>query len=179
MTRAFHDDPAWSWAFPDVAERSRQFAALWEVMISSALRYPWVRMTTGAEAAAVWIPPGESEFTEEAEEGLPGLLEGLVGERASAVLEFMDRFDQAHPQDEPHYYLSLLATHPAHAGQGLGMGVLADSLNLIDEQRYPAYLESSNPANNPRYQRYGFEAVGEFYPPGGKIPLTTMWRPAR
>ena len=42
-----------------------------------------------------------------------------------------------------------------------------------------AYLESSNPANNHRYQRYGFEKIGEFYPPGGTSPVTTMWREAR
>ena len=49
----------------------------------------------------------------------------------------------------------------------------------IDAEHLPAYLESSNPANNHRYQRYGFEAIGEFHPPGSDIPVTTMWRNAR
>jgi hypothetical protein len=56
------------------------------------------------------------------------------------------------------------------------MALLAESLARIDRERMPAYLESSNPANNHRYQRYGFEAIGEFYPPGGDTPVTTMWR---
>lgn len=43
----------------------------------------------------------------------------------------------------------------------------------------PAYLESSNPANSHRYRRHGFEQIGEFYPPGGMVPVTTMWRNAR
>ncbi|MGY9080371.1 MAG: hypothetical protein ACKVKB_06210 [Candidatus Nanopelagicales bacterium] len=41
----------------------------------------------------------------------------------------------------------------------------------------PAYLEASNPANIPLYQRYGFEQVGEFAVAEGPT-VTTMWRPA-
>jgi hypothetical protein len=43
----------------------------------------------------------------------------------------------------------------------------------------PAYLESSNPANNGRYASVGFEPHGEFSYPGGGPVVTTMWRPAR
>jgi hypothetical protein len=50
---------------------------------------------------------------------------------------------------------------------------------LIDAEGLPAYLESSNPANNDRYGGVGFQAVGEFAYPGGGPVVTTMWRPAR
>jgi hypothetical protein len=43
----------------------------------------------------------------------------------------------------------------------------------------PTYLESSNPANNHRYERLGFAKIGEFFPPSSDIPVTTMWRDAR
>ena len=33
------------------------------------------------------------------------------------------------------------------------MALLADNLALIDAERMPAYLESTNPANNARYER--------------------------
>ena len=52
-------------------------------------------------------------------------------------------------------------------------------LELIDAEHMPAYLESSNPANNPRYASVGFEPHGEFSYPGGGPVVTTMWRPAR
>jgi hypothetical protein len=59
------------------------------------------------------------------------------------------------------------------------MRLLADTLARVDATGMPAYLESTNPANNPRYERVGFEATGTFegYEPGSVI--TTMWRPAR
>ena len=151
----------------------------WRFLIAGALRYPWVRMTDGCEAASVWIPPGGTEIAEEDEARVAPLLVELVGGRAGEVLELLDRYQTAHPRDEPHYYLSLLGTHPAHTGRGIGMGLLAENLAQIDRERMPAYLESSNPANNHRYRRYGFERIGEFYPPGSAIPVTTMWRHAR
>ena len=176
---AFHDDPTWSWAFPDPARRQEQYRAFWRFMIAGALRYPWVLMTDRCEAAAVWIPPGGTELAEADEARVEPLLAGLVGPRAGEVRELLDRFDAAHPRAEPHFYLSLLGTHPSHTGRGLGMALLAESLQRIDLEHMPAYLESSNPANNHRYGRHGFEQVGEFYPPGSGTPVTTMWRGAR
>lgn len=178
ISLAFHDDPTWSWAFPDPVRRQEQYATFWGFMITASLRYPWVLMTESCEAAAVWIPPGAAELSEEEEQQLGTLLEGLVGDRAADVMELLERFEAAHPHDRPHYYLSLLGTHPAHTGKGIGMALLAESLGRIDAERMPAYLESSNSANNRRYERCGFEAIGAFCPPGSEIPITTMWREA-
>jgi ribosomal protein S18 acetylase RimI-like enzyme len=136
-------------------------------------------MTDSAEAAAVWIPPGGTELPDEAASKVEPMLDDLLGPRAAEVLELLERFEAAHPREEPHFYLSLLGTDPAHAGGGLGMGLLGESLRRIDEEGMSAYLESSNPGNNHRYERHGFVKLGEFFPPGGDIPVTTMWREAR
>ena len=179
ISLAFHEDPTWSWAFPDPVRRQDQYAVFWRFMIAGAMRHSWVLMTGGCEVASVWIPPGGTEIAEEDEARLEPLLEELVGPRAGEVMELLERFDAAHPHDEPHYYLSLLGTHPAHAGRGLGMAFLAENLERIDGEHMPAYLESSNAANNHRYERLGFAKVGEFRPPGSDRPVTTMWREAR
>jgi ribosomal protein S18 acetylase RimI-like enzyme len=180
ISLAFNDDPTWSWAFPDPGLRQQHMRVFWSFMIEGALRYPWVRCTDGYAAVAVWIPPGGTELTEENEARVGPLLESLVGARTDDVLELLARFDAAHPHEEPHYYLSLLGTHPDRRGQGIGMRLLAENLARIDEEHMPCYLESSNPANNHRYERLGFAAVGEFHPPGREaFPLTTMWRDAR
>jgi len=179
ISLAFNDDPTWSWAFPDPELRRRQMPVFWSFMIEGALRYSWVLCTERYEAVAVWIPPGGTELAEEAEARLAPLLESLVGAHSEDVLELLARFEGAHPHDEPHYYLSLLGTHPDHRGQGIGMRLLAECLARIDEEHMACYLESSNPANNHRYERLGFAALGEFYPPGEPVPVTTMWRDAR
>ena len=43
----------------------------------------------------------------------------------------------------------------------------------------PAYLEASNPANVPLYQRHGFELAGAFDLPDFGPTVHTMWREAR
>jgi GNAT superfamily N-acetyltransferase len=107
------------------------------------------------------------------------LLEDLVGPRAAEILTLFDRLDNSHPDEPPHFYLSLLGTHPDHRGKGLGMALLADNLAKIDSEGVPAYLESSNPENDPRYERLGFARAGEFERPDGLLTCSTMWREPR
>ena len=35
---AFHDDPTWSWAFPDPVLRQEQYGVFWRFMIAGAMR---------------------------------------------------------------------------------------------------------------------------------------------
>lgn len=172
---AFREDPLWSWAFPD----RDNLEVWWRFLVNSALRHRWVWITGDYVAASVWIPPGASELTEQEEARVEPMLEDLLGTRSDDVIELLERFDASHPRSEPHYYLSLLGTHPDYRGRGLGMGLLAENLDRIDEEGMPAYLESSNPDNIARYESVGFRRVGEFSTPDGSHTVATMWRKAR
>jgi GNAT superfamily N-acetyltransferase len=165
---AFADDPLWKWAFPDHA----QLRPMWRLYVESALKYEWVWTIGDYAAATVWIPPGQSELTPEEEARVPE----LVGERAEAVLGLFDAFERSHPHDPPHYYLTLIGTHPEHRGQGVGMRLMASNLELIDAEGVPAYLESSNTRNEPRYESVGFSRRGTFTTPDDTLEIVTMWR---
>ena len=173
LTEAFAADPLWSWAFPggDGLER------WWRFLIRGALRYPTVRIMGDYAAAAVFIPPGGTELTPEDEGRVERLLHDLVGDRATAVLGLLDRFETARP-DEPHHYLTLLGTADRYRGRGLGMTLLAQCLQDIDDEGLPAYLESSNPANDARYEARGFRRIGEFTRPDEGHTVARMWRDA-
>ncbi len=175
---AFHNDPVWSWVFPDAAQRPAQFRRWWPPFVESALPNGWVWMAPHAETVSVWTPPGLPELTHEAEARIPSLIGELLGERAPVVLEGLLRFEAAHPRDEPHYYLGFVATHDDHRGKGIGEQLLAQNLELIDAEHRPAYLESSNPNNLARYERLGFRPRDEFAVGDGGPVVTTMWRPA-
>lgn len=178
LTTAFFGDPLWGPAFPDETQRSRQAAELWRMYTVGGLRHGWLLVTDQVEAAAVWHPPGANELTEEEEAAVPGMLVRVAGQRvADEILELFHLFEGVRPA-EPHFYLSLLGTHDRYRGRGIGMDLLRESLRRIDELHAPAYLESSNPANNRRYESVGFVAQGGFTAPSGHV-VTTMWRPAR
>lgn len=178
ITSAFFHDPVWGSMFPSEQQRAAQSATMWRLYVTSALRYPWTLISPNAEAAAVWIPPGGSEVTEQEAEGLEQLLTDAAGrESARAIMAVYDQLDAAHPS-EPCYYLSLLGVHNDHRGKGLGMALLAENLTRIDALGMPTYLESSNPANNARYESAGYRARDQLTTAGGH-PITTMWRDAR
>lgn len=179
FTLAFYEDPTWSWAFPDAERRLDHHRAWWDLYVRRAAPEGWAWMTEDGGAAALWIPPGEPELTPEDEARVEPLLRRLVGPHADAVEHLIERFEANHPKSEPHYYLSLLGTHPEHRGMGKGMGLLAATLQEIDEQGMPAYLESSNRANDHRYERLGFVLIGEFAVPSGESTVGCMWRPVR
>ncbi|MFF4254139.1 GNAT family N-acetyltransferase [Streptomyces sp. NPDC001663] len=177
FTSAFFHDPVWGPAFPDKLRRAAQAAVMWRVYVTSALRYPWTLVTPGAEAAAIWIPPGGIELTESEMGGLEERLAEAAGpDTARAVMAVGEQFEAVHPA-EPFFYLTILGTHADHRGKGLGMGLLAESLARIDELGAPAYLESTNPANLKRYESVGFAVRDEILLPTGQV-VTTMWRAA-
>ena len=158
LTAAFEHDPLWTWVFPN----PKHLAVWWRFCISSALRYSCVWITGDYAAASVWIPPEGTELSP----------------RAPEALELLERFETSHPRLRPHYYLSLLGTHPDHRGQGLGMSLLTENLRGMDAEGIPAYLESSNPRNDGPYEEIGFRRLGEFDTPGGERKVTTLWRDA-
>ena len=180
MTTAFSNDPVWGpYAFPDTHTRPEQPARIWRAYLQMTLRFPWTLVTEGCEAAAVWIPPGEPELEPVQEEEFAAVLADELGRRqAGVVLAAFAALDANHPGDEPHHYLSLLGTHAAHRGRGVGMALLDECLEVVDAARSPAYLESTNPANDERYIRRGFEPRARIELAGGQV-VTTMWRPAR
>jgi Acetyltransferase (GNAT) family. len=176
LARAFYEDPVWAWAFPDPERRLEQHRAAWRLLVESGLENEWIWLTDGCASASLWVPPGKPELRPEDEEPFEALIQDLLGDGAARVMETFERFENAHPSHRPHYYLSLLGTHPDHSGQGLGMGLLADNLKHTDAAGIATYLESTNPANRPRYERLGFVPWGEFELPEDGPSVMQMWR---
>ena len=111
FTTAFYHDPVWAPVFPDESRRAGQMAAMWRVYATSALRYPWTFVTPGVEAAALWIPPGGIELTEEDVRELGEQIERTAGpEAAAAAREIEERFEAGQP-DGSFFHLTILATH--------------------------------------------------------------------
>ena len=179
ITLAFANDPLWSRAMARSNGQTEHHAEFWRLFIAGALRYPNTRITEGGGAASIWIPPDGKEMSAEQEDRLGELAAEKLGPGANDYRELLTLLDAAHPREEPHYYLSLLGTHPQHRGLGIGLWLLSHDLALIDAEHRPAYLESSNPANNDRYESLGFARHDEFSYPGDGPVVTTMWRSAR
>ena len=178
LTEAFFADPLWAWAFADPQRRHEQYTRWWRLYVDGAMRYGTVFLTPGAGSVAVWIPPGGAELAPAQADALPAVIAELAGEYADRVGAACDALDAHHPDSADFWYLTLLATRCDQRGTGLGMALLRRCLADIDILGRPAYLESSNPANNARYGRCGFQARATFTIGAAGPEVTTMWRPA-
>jgi GNAT superfamily N-acetyltransferase len=179
LSLAFLHDPVWGVALARPDGSTDHHAAYWQIYVEGALRYSTVFMTDDASAVSVWIPPGGTDLSDAGEKAITQLVRAtLEPAGVQAMFDLWDRFAVNHPHDEPHAYLSLLATHPDHRGQGVGQRLLAEDLVRWDAERLPAYLESTNPGNDHRYERAGFRRIGGFLSVLDDAPISTMWRPS-
>jgi ribosomal protein S18 acetylase RimI-like enzyme len=180
LTLAFFHDPVWGVALARPDGSTTHHAAYWRLFVEGSLRYSTVYMTKDASAVSVWVPPGGTELSDAQETTLEQLVRtSLEPADARAMFELWQRFESNHPRNEPHAYLSLLATHPDHRGQGIGQRLLAEDLARFDGDDVPSYLESTNPNNDHRYERAGFQRIGGFRAVLSDAPISTMWRPSR
>jgi len=176
---AFRTDPVWGVALAGPDGRADHLEAYWRFFVETPQAQDGVWMLDDAAAVSVWVPPGGTELTEEQAAGLAAFNLNTMGETSAWRLsELYERFEANHPTGEPHAYLSLLATHPDRRGRGIGQRLLAENLDAWDAAGVPAYLESTNPGNDHRYERVGFRPVGGFTAVVDGAPITTMWRPA-
>lgn len=175
---AFATDPVWGAALARADGSTAHHLAFWRLFVEGAIPHGKVFRSDDEAAVALWIPPGGDEMSEEQEAALRVVVtDNLDAEAQDVMFALWDRFDSNHPDTEPHAYLSLLATHPEHRGHGIAQEVVRNNLAEFDRQGIPTYLESTNPANDHRYERLGFTKVGEF---AGVTPgsiVSTMWRP--
>src|SRR5262249_62320902 len=70
----------------------------------------------------------------------------------------------------------LLGVDDDHRGNGIGMALLEANLTRFDAEGVPTYLESSNSANDHRYEARGYRRIGEFTPPGSDNVIAAYWR---
>ncbi len=179
ITLAFADDPTWGPALAREDGSVAHHLSYWRIFVEGALPHESVYLSDDGAAVAVWIPPGEDEMTADQEGALRLVVtENLAPDAREAMFALWDRFDSNHPDTEPHAYLSLLATHPDHRGHGIAQALLRENLAAFDARGLPTYLESTNPANDHRYERLGFAKIGEFAGSVDGAVVSTMWRPA-
>jgi ribosomal protein S18 acetylase RimI-like enzyme len=161
LASSFFDDPLTSWIFPDLAVRPLQLQSWMRLTTEMGLTRGHIYTAGDNRAAAIWSPPDVTLFDEIWGERLAQLLTAELGERAGEVLQAMARVFASKPEEESHFYLFTLGTHPEQQGSGLGARVVEPVLAICDEQGLPAYLESSNERNLSFYRRHGFEVLSE------------------
>lgn len=154
---AFASDPMMRWSFPDPARYFAIACDFVDAFGGHAVEHGGADEIADFASVALWLPPGVTPHGE----AMGAIIEAnMPADRmpdGGSLVEQMNRF---HPH-EPHWYLPLIGTDPAHQGKGYGSALMAHGIARADRDKLPAYLESSNAANIPLYERHGFRLIGE------------------
>lgn len=115
LGRAFGDDPVWRWLLPDDASRVRRMTALFDILLRRVHLPHGATETTGrgdgAEAAALWDPPGLWSVPLRLQAAYAVPLLRILGARTPATLRTLSAIEKHHPR-EPHWYLACSAPIP-------------------------------------------------------------------
>lgn len=174
LVTAFVADPFIRWMFPDAKQYLYYFPRVLKYFAGRAFEHGSAHRSADFKAAALWLPPGVAPD----EEALLAVLqEGVAPELQAEVLAVLEQVGASHPP-VTHWYLPAIGVEPMCQGQGYGSALLARGVEVCDAGHVAAYLEATNPANIPLYERFGFEVVGEIQA-GSSPAITPMLRAAR
>jgi len=171
---AFSSDPIMRWLYPEAHEYLTHYPSFVRAFGGGAFEFATAYVERDLGGAALWLPPGAHVDGDLVQSVLQETVTSSVQEEVLSVLEEMDRYHI----DEPHWYLPMIGVDPSRQGQGIGAALLQHALSKCDEASLPAYLESSNPANIPLYERHGFSVLGTIQV-GSSPPVFPMMRSIR
>lgn len=175
LARAFADDPATSYIFPDRAERVKRLPRMFRLIFDEdAGGMPLV--TGSGEAATLWRRPGQAEIgkLEMLKQLFP--LIGAFGSSLVRAMRVGDAIDAHHPSGT-YWYLHIAGVDPAYQGKGLGSASIRQGLAKAREDGMPAFLETATPRNVSLYQSLGFEVIDEWHVPKGGPKFWSMLNP--
>lgn len=177
MARAFDEDPVTNWMAKQDGKRRLHIARLMNLATRRICFEKGICLTTdGLHGGSLWFPPGTWELgLTDQSRYLPFYLKSVGWRRIAQVLHGIQTVERFHPK-EPHYYALAAGVDTQHQGKGIGTQLFTPMLERCDEERMPAYLESTNIRNNPLYERLGYKVTEEFDIPHGGPRVWMMWR---
>jgi GNAT superfamily N-acetyltransferase len=177
LTHAFMLGDFAPWLIADIGERATRYTGYFRIFAHAFLTEYTVEVTPNRVGVALWarLPAGHKVEIPDHEQ-----------EMAIVLGEYLPRFqalgtamDTAHPTEQDHDYLALLAVRPDHHRRGIGSALLKHHLTALDREQRPAYLEATGLRTRALYLRHGFTdlcAPVEIGPDGPW--LRPMWREA-
>ena len=171
---AFAADPTVRWLLPDPYDFLSSNEKYIGLSCGPAFDNDSAFIVGSMYGAALWLPPGvEVDSGPMAEFNSQRIDPSVLNDHAETK-----RKCGAYRPVEPHWYLTLIAVDPAQRGKGYGAALMSHALKIIDRDKRPAYLESTNAANLSLYKRFGFERLAEVQA-GQSPPRYPMLRQAQ
>jgi len=164
MTAAFFDYPMMIHYFPNVKKRERRLPWYFKNVLSSAMRYGEVFVTSDLAGVLFILPPGHTRLTNKEYIKCGFLLTPLVVgyknyKKSNECERFVADTHERLMNGRPHYYLWGLVTDPKEQRKGVGTALMKIITDKADAMNVPIYLETHNKDNVTYYKRFGFDLI--------------------
>ena len=173
LSKAFNHDPIFTFLIPDTNQRLKTLNHYFQHVIKYGLRYGEVYSSLNLEGISVWLPPKSSSHTKwkAIKTGalvLPIKVKWKYLNLQNKIYKFTDNLHKKFAPN-PHWYLSLIGVAPDHQGKGVGQQLLSTTINKIDLEYKPIYLETNKEKNVEIFERFGFRILQKVMVPGTEI----------
>lgn len=179
LARAFAEDPATCFIFPDPVVRARRLPRLFALLFDGDESAGMRLVTAGGAAATLWRGPGRSRTSrlELIRSAWPVLRTMGLGGTLARALAVSDAIDAHHPAGD-YWYLHIAGCDPAMQGRGLGRAAVQAGIDRVAGGGLPICLETPLEKNIGFYLGLGFELTGEWQVPKGGPRFWSMMRSA-
>ncbi|MGZ4688520.1 MAG: GNAT family N-acetyltransferase [Acidimicrobiia bacterium] len=181
LARAFDDSPLFQFLFPKGTARLRIMAGTFKGTMIDALAFGQIQVAkdeTAVTGAACWLPPEGYPITPWRQTLLLARMATLFPHaptRVGDAMRYLAASDKVHPKTM-HWYLGILGVDPRYQGKGVGARLIDHTLERLDREGLPAYLETDKESNLAWYARRRFELRETLSPVRSGPPIWTMWR---
>jgi ribosomal protein S18 acetylase RimI-like enzyme len=177
LARAFQNEEACSYIFPDPEERARRLVKMFRVIVANDAMTGRLYQSEHCEAATLWRAPGNpaGNWLDFVRSLLPFI--AALGGNIGRALKVSGAIEKHHPQID-FWYLHFAGCAPEHQGKGFGGAAIRDGLAHADAAHQPCYLETATESNLALYRNLGFEVTAQ-WSVSSDLHFWGMLRPAR
>ena len=184
-SRAFFDDPFFTFLMPDDRKREKSLT----IFFRSVLAHPGPQgrlVTVRSEhdeilGVAAWLTTDGYPLSVRVQLAqLPNSLRAFARQPKGLAdgNSYVQAIAKAHPK-EPHWYLMLLCADPMIQRRGVGTLLLEEAFTHVDTEGVASHLETQKEENLAYYRRFGYELRATLRPVASGPPIYTMWRAPR
>ncbi len=180
-SRAFHNDPLFTYFFPNEETRKNKSRYTFRFSVSYAIKNGTVTASSeNFEGVGVWLHSDKIDFPILSVIRHGGLML-LLKQGISSVLRqlkvdaYMKSINKRYINGS-YMYLFLLAVDTEFQSKGFSSKVLLPMLKELDSKKIPCYLDTNTEKNMQLYKRFGFKVIKYSIIPGTDVHHWAMLR---
>jgi ribosomal protein S18 acetylase RimI-like enzyme len=184
-SRAFFDDPFFSYLLPDDTMRRQRmplfFRSVYRHMGEHGKIVTVRDVADNVLGVAAWLTTGGYPLSMTLQLAqIPSGLRVFYRRPKSLPVgnHYVAALAKAHRKD-PQWYLMVLCADPNVQRSGVGTMLLEHALTQVDAEAVGSHLETPREDNVAYYRRFGYELMETLNPVPGGPPYFTMWRAPR